>query len=66
MSQSKKQVFASIAKQTLFIDTLETRNSDGLDFHDTSVWGIQQALEQAYQAGFKQGKRQRKQTGATK
>jgi hypothetical protein len=66
MSQTKQQVFASIAKQTLFIDTLETRNSDSLDFHDTSVWGIQQALEQAYQAGFKQGKRQRKQTRDTK
>ena len=34
------------------IDTLETRNSDGLDFHDVAVWAIRAALEAAYTAGF--------------
>jgi len=34
------------------IETLETRNSDGLDFHDVAVWAIRSALEAAYTAGF--------------
>ena len=33
------------------IDTLETRNSDGLDFHDVAVWSIRAALEAAFAAG---------------
>ena len=33
------------------IETLETRNSDGLDFHDVAVWAIRNALEAAYEAG---------------
>lgn len=27
------------------VETLETRMSDGLDFHDVSVWSIKKALE---------------------
>lgn len=42
---------ATIAKAQLGIVTLETRNSDSLDFHDLSVWGIRLALEAAYEAG---------------
>ena len=34
------------------IETLETRNSDGLDFHDVAIWAIRDALEAAYAAGF--------------
>ena len=26
------------------IETLETRNSDGLDFHDVAIWAIRSAL----------------------
>ena len=33
------------------IETLETRNSDRLDFHDVAVWAIRAALEAAYEAG---------------
>ena len=33
------------------IETLETRNSDGLDFHDVAVWAIRAALEAAFAAG---------------
>jgi hypothetical protein len=40
-----------IAKQTLGIETLETRNSDDLDFHEISVWQLKEALEKAYKAG---------------
>ena len=47
------QLFRQIALDHLFVDTLETRNSDRLDFHDVSVWGIKAALEAAYEAGRK-------------
>ena len=33
------------------IETLETRSSDRLDFHDVAVWTIRAALEDAYEAG---------------
>ncbi|WP_323033651.1 DUF6900 domain-containing protein [Paracoccus sp. (in: a-proteobacteria)] len=33
------------------IETLATRNSDRLDFHDVAVWAIRAALEAAYAAG---------------
>ncbi len=40
-----------IALDHLFIDTLETRNSDRLDFHEVSVLAVKSALMAAYQAG---------------
>ena len=33
------------------IETLETQNSDRLDFHDVAVWAIRSALEAAFEAG---------------
>jgi hypothetical protein len=50
-AQALNQILENIAKQHLFVETLETRHSDGLDFHDVSVWGIKAALEAAYLAG---------------
>jgi hypothetical protein len=40
-----------IALDHLFIETLETRNSDRMDFHEVSVWGVKSALMAAYEAG---------------
>ena len=40
-----------IAAKHYHIETLETRNSDGLDFHDVAVWSIRAALEAAFAAG---------------
>ena len=40
-----------IAAKHFHIETLETRNSDGLDFHDVAVWSIRAALEAAFAAG---------------
>jgi len=34
------------------IETLETQNSDRLDFHDVAVWANRSALEAAYAAGL--------------
>ena len=40
-----------IAERHLFLETLETRNADSLDFHEHAVWAIRSALEAAYDAG---------------
>ena len=40
-----------IAKEVLGVPTLRTRKSDGLDFHEVSVWGLKRALAAAYEAG---------------
>ena len=45
------QLFQQIALDHLFVDTRETRNSDRLDFHEVSVWGIKTALQAAFDAG---------------
>ena len=45
------QLLAEIAKKHLSLETLETRNSDGLDFHEVAVWAIKDALQEAYEAG---------------
>lgn len=46
-----KNTLAHIAKKHLNIETLETRNSDSLDFHDVSVWQLEAALAAAYEQG---------------
>ena len=38
------------------IQTLSARNSDRLDFHEVSVWGIDCALRAAYELGWKAAK----------
>ena len=55
MKSTIDQIFALIAEKHLFIETLETRNSDRLDFHDVSVWGVRSALEAAFKAGVEVG-----------
>lgn len=44
---NNEKIVEQIAKDILGIETLETRNSDSLDFHDVSVWSIRQALLEA-------------------
>ncbi len=50
-AQTLDALLTRIAQEHLLIDTLETQNSDSLDFHDVSVWGVREALIAAYQAG---------------
>ena len=52
-SSDPTEVLAAIAKEHLFIDTLETRRSDSLDFHDVAVWAVKAALQAAFDAGRK-------------
>ena len=49
------QLLTQIAAKHLGIDTLETRNSDSLDFHDLAVWTLREALQAAYLAGVAEG-----------
>ncbi len=53
------ELLAAIANATLHIATLETRNSDSLDFHDVAVWSVKAALEAAYRAGLAAAKEER-------
>ncbi len=46
-----RQKITEIAIKTLGVETLETRNSDRLDFSEVAVWAIKDALEAAYLAG---------------
>ena len=55
MTNTLDQIFALIAQKHLNIETLETRSSDSLDFHDVSVWGVRSALEAAFKAGVELG-----------
>jgi hypothetical protein len=64
MSTTIDQIFALIAQKHLFIDTLETRHSDRLDFHDVAVWSVRDALEAAFKAGVELGASMHKATEA--
>jgi len=51
MTTTRDNVLNDIARETLGLETLETRKSDSLDFHDLAVWSIKEALQRAYEAG---------------
>ena len=50
-------ILTLIAQKHLGIETLETRRSDSLDFHDVAVWCFRDALEAAFNAGVEQGRK---------
>ena len=49
--QTRDEALANIAATILDLETLDTRKSDRLDFHELAVWQIKKALEAAYAAG---------------
>lgn len=57
MNKSTKTEFElkllEIAKDCFDIETLETQNSDSLDFHEVAVWQIEKALKEAFKLGRK-------------
>jgi hypothetical protein len=55
MSQKSIKTIERIAREILRIETLETRKSDSLDFHEVAVWSVKEALETAYRAGIAAG-----------
>ena len=52
-TQTLDKLLLQIAQEHLLVETLETRFSDRLDFHDVAVWGIKSALQAAFDAGRK-------------
>lgn len=46
-------ILEEIAQKHLGMDTIETRNSDSLDFEQLAVWQINKALEEAFDAGYR-------------
>jgi hypothetical protein len=49
-STTSNKVLNMNAQGHLGIETLDTRQSDSLDFHGVAVWAIKEALEAAYRA----------------
>jgi hypothetical protein len=54
-SKASDSIIASLAKKHFDVQTLQTRNSDSLDFYSVSVSSIKAALEAAYSEGYKDG-----------
>ena len=52
VDKALQEEFEQIVKKHTSIETLTTRNSDSLDFHDLSVSTIIAIMEDAYQAGY--------------
>lgn len=50
-TNNTEALLLEIAKRRFSLETLETQNSDHLDFHDVAVWAIRAALEEAFEAG---------------
>lgn len=46
-------ILLTIARRILRLETLEARRSDRLDFHDLAVWQVREALEAAFDAGYR-------------
>ena len=57
---TQRQTLEGIARKHFSVDTLETQNSDSLDFHDVAIWNIKQALLDAYRAGYADSETQNK------
>lgn len=53
--KTRDEIVEFLATKLLGLETLETRNSDRLDFHEVAVWSVKEALELAYLAGKRTG-----------
>jgi hypothetical protein len=51
LEAARDALLLEIAERHLFLETLETRMSDRLDFHDHAVWAVRSTLEAAFEAG---------------
>lgn len=52
LSEAAQQELLRIAREHLFLETLETRKHGSQDFKEQAVWCIRDALEAAYLAGM--------------
>jgi hypothetical protein len=48
-------ILTAIAMEHLHIQTLVSRKSDSLDFHEVAVWQVEDALKAAFDAGARNG-----------
>jgi hypothetical protein len=55
---SEKTLLEWARKAVPGLETLDARKSDRLDFHETAVWSLKDALLAAYEAGLQKGARQ--------
>ena len=53
-TRKRDAVLTAIAQRVLDIETLETRDSDRLDFHEVSAATLRTALREAWMAGYEQ------------
>lgn len=53
LDQQAANALNGMALDRLGLETLETRNSDGLDFHDVSVWQVRDLIARAYAMGVR-------------
>ena len=52
MTDAPDALLLEIARRFIpSVETLQTRHSDALDFHDVSAWALRHALAAAYAAG---------------
>lgn len=51
MNKKLEKILGAIAKEHLAMETLETQNSDSLDFKEVAVWSVKDALIAAFEAG---------------
>lgn len=56
MADGAEAQLEAIAVEALGVDTLATRRSDLLDFHDLAIWNVEAAMQAAYAAGVAAGK----------
>jgi len=52
---ARDALILEIAQRHFFVATLETQDSDRLDFHDVAVWAMRAALEEAFEVGRRAG-----------
>lgn len=57
---TRTALLEKIAKDFLHIETLQTRNSDSLDFHDIGVGCLSDALNAAFEAGIQHQKQEQR------
>jgi len=55
VSPELEAALTEIAVKHFFVETLETRKNDSLDFKDTAVWAMRDALIEAYFLGRRTG-----------
>lgn len=53
LDAARDALILEIAQRRFFIETLETRNRDRLDFHDVAVWAIRVCAIEVNSAGHR-------------